>query len=214
VLDEDAAPPLLSIDEVLERMRQGAVVIDTRDPSTFAQGHLRGSVNVGLQGCTEYAGNVIDAGRDIVLVGDPGTTGDARVKLSRIGFDTVIGDLDDPLKTFLERPELVEQSSRLTAQQFAARADELGDLAVLDVRNPGETVSGKVPGARNIPLASLLREIPTLDVDRPTVVYCAGGYRSSIAASTLRAHGFRDVSDIVGGYEALRLSGSAHSPAE
>jgi rhodanese-related sulfurtransferase len=73
---------------------------------------------------------------------------------------------------------------------------------VLDVRNPGELADGTIPDALNVPLASLLRRVDELDRDRPTVVYCASGYRSMIAASRLLAADFRDVSDLLGGYAA------------
>ena len=75
-------------------------------------------------------------------------------------------------------------------------------LVVVDIRNPGETSLGTIPGARLISLPSLLRRLDELDPAAPTVVYCAGGYRSAIASSLLRAHGFTDVSDLIGGYTA------------
>jgi glyoxylase-like metal-dependent hydrolase (beta-lactamase superfamily II)/rhodanese-related sulfurtransferase len=203
LLDEDAPEVELSVDDVLRLQRDGAVVLDTRDPASFAQGHLRGSINVGLQGrFAEYAGDVVESDRDIVLVGDPGTGHEARVRLGRIGFDRVVGSLDDPMTAFVSRPDLVEQSSRLTVDQFDRNRHELDELVVLDVRNPGEAAAGRIPGARNVPLPRLLDEVRSLDRARPTVVYCAGGYRSSIAASALRAAGAVDVSDIVGGYDA------------
>ena len=91
---------------------------------------------------------------------------------------------------------------------FPARAlaDESGRVQLVDVRNPGETVGGALPGAVNVPLASLLDRIDDLDPTIPTVVYCAGGYRSSVAASLLRSRGFTDVADILGGYDAVAAS--------
>ena len=83
-----------------------------------------------------------------------------------------------------------------------ALRDEIEGLQLVDVRAPAETAEGTLPGARLIPLPALVGELGSLDLDAPTIVYCAGGYRSSIAASTMRAHGFRDVSDIIGGYAA------------
>jgi hydroxyacylglutathione hydrolase len=211
LLDEDAPAIRLTLEEILQLVRDGAVVLDTRDPATFAQGHLRGSINVGLQGrFAEYAGDVISANREIVLVGDPGTGHEARVRLSRIGFDRVAGELADPLDAFVARPDLVVQASRLTADQFDRSRHEVDDLVILDVRNPGEAAAGRVPGAHNVPLPRLSTELPAFDPERPTVVYCAGGYRSSIAASVLRSEGIRDVSDVVGGYDAWV---QAHAPA-
>ena len=102
-----------------------------------------------------------------------------------------------------DHPELAGSAARLPANEVAQWLADDPALQVVDVRNPGETkVGGMVPGARNVPLPQLLDHLDDLDRDAPTVVYCAGGYRSSVAASLLRAHGFGDVSDIVGGYGA------------
>ncbi len=81
------------------------------------------------------------------------------------------------------------------------------DLQLVDVRNPGETAPGTIHGAVEMPLPALTELLGALDPDRPTVVYCAGGYRSSLAASVLQAHGFGDVSDLLGGYGAWQAAG-------
>lgn len=204
LLDETATPRALSLDEVLTAQAAGAVVIDTRDARDFAAGHLRGAVNVGIGGrFAEYAGDVARHDDRIVLVGDPGTELEARVRLGRIGFDTVIGYLDDPLRAFVDRPEVVIQSSRVTAGALAEVLASTPGLRVVDVRNSGEIeATGMVPGAESLPLPVLLDRLGGQDREAPTVVYCAGGYRSSIAASALAAAGVHDVSDLVGGFEA------------
>ena len=92
--------------------------------------------------------------------------------------------------------------SRLTAQQFNERIAEMPDIQIVDVRNPGEVADGIIPDAITIPVGQLPARTNELDATRPTVVYCAGGYRSSVAASVLRHRGFVDVSDIIGGYGA------------
>ncbi|MEO7371103.1 MAG: rhodanese-like domain-containing protein, partial [Ilumatobacteraceae bacterium] len=138
----------------------------------------------------------------IVLVTDPGHEEEARIRLARIGFDTVLGVLDQPRLTFLNHPEVVRTASRLTAGQVAERRNSLSGLQLVDVRGPGEVESGMIPTATHVPLPELLDLLDGLDPQAPTVVYCAGGYRSSIAASTLRSHGFTDVSDLLGGYAA------------
>lgn len=202
-LDEGAEVTMLSLDEVLAAQHAGAVVVDTRDAADFAAAHLRGSVNVGLGGrFAEYTGEVVRPGTPIVLVTDPEHEHEAVIRLARIGFDTVRGALDHPLLAFVERPELVDRASRLTADEFDRRRAELARLQVVDVRGPGEAEAGMVPGAVLIQLPQLLNRLGELDPSVPTVVYCAGGYRSSIAASTLRHAGFADVSDILGGYGA------------
>jgi hydroxyacylglutathione hydrolase len=191
----------LTLDEVLARQRDGAIVLDARDDKAFAAGHLRGSVNVGLGGrFAEYAGEVMRPGTPMVLVTDPGREAEARVRLARIGFDRVLGALEAPIEAFSSRSDVVEPLSRITADRLGERMHTVPDLAVIDVRNPGEVALGAIPGARSISLPSLLDRIGELDPSAPTVLYCAGGYRSAIASSLLRSMGFRDVSDLVGGY--------------
>ena len=203
LLDADTIANTLTLDEVLAQRRDGAIVLDTRDDMTFATGHLHGSVNVGLGGrFAEYAGEVMRPGTPIILVCEPGTESEATVRLARIGFDRVLGTLAAPIETFLAHPELVEPLSRLSAATLTERIDSVHNLVVIDVRNPGEVALGAIAGARNVSLPTLLNAIGELDPRAPTVVYCAGGYRSSIAASLLRSHGFSDVSDLVGGYDA------------
>ncbi len=204
LLDETTPPAALTIGEVLQLQADGAIVLDTRDPQDFAAGHLRGSRNVGLGGrFAEYAGDVLRPDDRVVLVGEPGTETEAMVRLARIGFDVVVGHLDKPYRTFVARPDLVASSSRVTAAQLEEARTSTPDLVVVAVRNPGEIeASGAIPGARSIPLARLLESLGELDPSAPTVVHCAGGYRSSIAASVLASAGFTDVSDLVGGYDA------------
>jgi glyoxylase-like metal-dependent hydrolase (beta-lactamase superfamily II)/rhodanese-related sulfurtransferase len=203
LLDEEDLPAQLTLDEVLVRRDASTVVLDTRDPMDFAAGHLRGSVNVGLHGrFAEFAGDVVAPDRPVILVSDPGTELEAKVRMARVGFDRVDGALADPLRVLVEHPEVVEPSSRLTATEFETRRRDIPDLQVVDVRNPGETAAGAVPGAVIMPLPQLASRVDELDPTRPTVVYCASGYRSSIAASVLAAAGFDDVSDLLGGYEA------------
>ena len=207
LLGEHEPPQPLPLEDVITLQVAGAVVLDTRPAADFAAGHLMGSLNVGLEGrFAEYAGDVVRSDQPIVLVCEPEHELEAKVRLARIGFDEVVGHLDEPQRVFMEHPDLVARSSRLTADELDRRRHDVPDLQVVDVRNPGELDRGTIPGAVNLPLASLLVRCDELDRSRPTVVYCAGGYRSSIAASLLAAGGFSDVSDILGGYEAWALA--------
>jgi hydroxyacylglutathione hydrolase len=200
---EDRPLEAMSLQAVLEAQKAGTVVVDTRDDGEFAVGHLKGSINVGLGGrFAEYTGEVVAAGTPIIVVAEEGKEREATIRLARIGFDTVVGYLADPVRVFVENPQLVQAASRLTAPEFDSRRAELGDVQLVDVRNPGEFKLGTIAGAKHIDLPSLTRRLGELDPNKPTVVFCAGGYRSSIAASTLRANGFTDVSDILGGYNA------------
>ncbi|HET6965933.1 MAG TPA: rhodanese-like domain-containing protein [Acidimicrobiales bacterium] len=215
LLDETVPPDALTVDDILEAQRQGAVVIDTREPAEFAAGHLRESVNVALEGrFAEYAGQVVSPETPLILVGDPGTETEARNRLARIGFDQVKGYLPDALPALVARPELVAQSSRLTASQLEERLGSVPDLQLLDVRGRGEAAAGTIPGFALYPLPELVSRFDELRPDRPTVVVCASGRRSSTAASLLLSRGFADVSDLIGGMtawsgEGRRLSAAA-----
>jgi rhodanese-related sulfurtransferase len=203
LLDEDATPPAMTFDEASAALDAGAMLIDGRTPEEFAQGHLRQAINVGLEGrYAEFAGSVIPSDVDIVLVTDPGQEREGKNRLARIGFDRVIGYLAEPYEVMFQHRDDVEVASRLTAPTFDERRRDVDDLQVVDVRNPGEVALGKIADALEIPVGQLPDRVDELDVTRPTVVYCAGGYRSSVAASLLRQKGFVDVSDIVGGYGA------------
>ncbi len=203
LLDETAPLRALDLAEVDELVAAGAVLLDGRTPEEFAHGHLRGSINVGLEGrYAEFAGSVVPSDVDIVLVVEPGFELEARNRLGRIGFDRVVGHLADPLAVMAARPERTERASRLTVREFEQRRHELDGVQIVDIRNPGEVALGAVPGALDIPVGQLPGRLDELDASAPTVVYCAGGYRSSVAASLLRAQGFTDVSDLLGGFGA------------
>ena len=203
LLADDVRVEPLSLDEVVAHQRAGAVVIDARDDMTFAAGHLRGSINVGLGGrFAEYAGEVMRPDTAIVLVTPPGHEAEAKTRLARIGFDRVVGALERPYLSLLDHPQQVATLSRLGVAELDRRRQSIPDLQLIDVRNPSEFALGTVPGAIPMPLPSLLVRLDELDPSAPTLVFCAGGYRSAIAASLLSAHGFRDVSDLLGGYTA------------
>ncbi|MEY2975008.1 MAG: hypothetical protein RIR49_1428 [Actinomycetota bacterium] len=203
LLDEHALPAALDLAQADAAVASGAMVIDGRSPEDFARGHLRGAVNVGLAGrYAEFAGSVIPSDVDIVLFVEPGFELEAKNRLARIGFDRVVGYLDNPYAALLENPGRTQLASRLTAEEFNERTATVAGLQVIDVRNPGEVAVGMVPDAVNIPVSQLPGRTAELDPSRPTVVYCAGGYRSSVAASVLREKGFADVSDVLGGYNA------------
>ena len=203
LLDETQMPPALSYDAMRAALAGGAVLVDGRTPEEFATGHLAGAINIGLEGrYAEFAGSVITPDVDIVLMTDPDRVLEGKNRLARIGFDRVIGYLADPYAEMFTHRDDVQVASRLTTNALGERIADVPELQIVDVRNPGEVAAGMIPGAVNIPVGQLPDRLGELDTHRPTVVYCAGGYRSSVAASLLRRHGFDDVSDVLGGYNA------------
>lgn len=202
VRETDATVPALTDAEVEEALASGAVLHDARDVQEFAAGHLRGSVNVPADGrMAETVGMVFAPGQPVVVIAPEGAEQEVATRFARIGFDHVLGYLPDPEAYFLSHQDDVERASRLGA---SAADDAVADpdVQVVDIRNAGEVAAGMVPGSRHIPLAELSDRAGELDAGRPVLVYCAGGWRSSVAASLLRARGFADVSDILGGYGA------------
>lgn len=203
LLDETVVPPTMSYEQVRAALDGGAVLVDGRTPEEFAQGHLRQAINIGLEGrYAEFAGSVLPSDVDIVLMTDSGQALEGKNRLARIGFDRVIGYLTEPYQTMVAHRDDVQVASRLTAQAFDERSAQMADLQIVDVRNPGEVAAGIIPNAVAIPVGQLPSRLGELDATKPTVVYCAGGYRSSVAASLLRQNGFADVSDILGGFGA------------
>jgi hydroxyacylglutathione hydrolase len=203
LLDETKMPTAMTYEQVRQALERGAVLVDGRIPEEFAQGHLRHAINIGLEGrYAEFAGSVLPSDVDVVLFTEPGHELEGKNRLARIGFDRVVGYLDRPFDVMLSHRDDVQVASRLTAKAFDQRATELADLQIVDVRNPGEVAAGTIPDAIAIPVGQLPSRLGELDPTKPTVVYCAGGYRSSVAASLLRQNGFADVSDFLGGYGA------------
>lgn len=200
----------LSVAEVLRLRNAGAQLVDVREPAEFAGGHLSGSVNIGLSGkFASWAGSLLDQDRAIVLVGEPGQEQEAAMRLGRVGFDRVAGFLEGGLEALRSRPELVERTDRMTAQALAEWLGRDGGPTVVDVRTCPEWAEGHVEGSVNLPLARLQERADELPRDRPLVLVCASGYRSSIAASLLRRQGFDGIWDLVGGMEAWRTVAEA-----
>ena len=210
-LDESLARVMnpLTLDTLLVLQADGAQILDTRDPEEFTAAHLRGSINIGLSGeYATWAGTLLDRSRPIAIIANPGRERESALRLGRIGFDHVAGYLQNGLKSLESRPELVESTERLSAP-FAMEVLSSPDppLAV-DVRTPGERLQKHIDGSLSLPLSLLSESLGSLPKGRPLLVYCAGGYRSSIAASILQASGFGLVREIAGGlagWEAAKL---------
>lgn len=193
----------LTMDEVLALQATGAQVLDTREPTEFAAAHLAGSINIGLGGqYATWAGTVLSRERPIVVIAVPGRESEAAMRLGRIGFDNVSGYLQDGLEGLESRPQLVRTTDRLSAELAAARLASSDAPVALDVRAPAERAAAHIPDSLHVPLTRLAERFGELPGNRPLLVYCGGGYRSSIAASLLQREGFTDVSEIAGGIAA------------
>lgn len=210
-LDEALAREMnpLNLERVLELQASGAQILDTRDPSEFACAHLKGSINIGLSGqYATWAGTILDREHPIVVIADPGRENESAVRLGRIGFDHVAGYLKNGLKALESRPDLVAFTERLSAPYAAEVLSSKEAPLAVDVRGPREREQKYIPGSIDIPLNRLTENMGQLPKDRSLLIYCAGGYRSSIAASLLQRAGFDAVSEIasgISGWEAANL---------
>jgi glyoxylase-like metal-dependent hydrolase (beta-lactamase superfamily II) len=202
-LDEALAREMipLTLENVLELQAHHAQILDTRDPAEFASAHLAGSINIGLGGqYATWVGTVLDREHPIVIVATPGRENEAAVRLGRIGFDHIAGYLKDGLQSLKSRPDLTAETERLSAPLAAEILASSQPPMLIDVRTPHERDRKYIPGSVSIPLNRLVESMTELPKDRPLLVYCAGGYRSSIAASLLKSRGFLDVSEISAGF--------------
>lgn len=207
-LDQALAKGLhpLALEEVLAVQQANGQVLDTRDPVEFAAAHLAGSVNVGLGGqYATWAGTVLDRDRSIVIVADPGREEESALRLGRIGFDNVAGYLEGGMASVASRPELTVSTARVSPARAAAWM-ATGEPIVVDVRAAGEREAKRIDGSVSIPLSQLRSRVSELTAERPVIVYCAGGYRSAIAASLLQRAGFTSVNEIAGGLAAWEAS--------
>jgi len=193
----------MTLDDVLVLQSIGAQILDTRDATEFASAHLAGSINIGLGGqYATWAGTVLDREHPIVTIADPGRENEAATRLGRIGFDHVVGYLKDGLLSLKSRPDLTVTTDRLSAPFAAELLSSPQPPLAVDVRTPRERDQKCILGSLGVPLNHLKENLEKLPKDRPLLVYCAGGYRSSIAASLLQSSGFRRVDEIAGGIAA------------
>jgi hydroxyacylglutathione hydrolase len=201
----------LELDQVLGMMDDGggAQLLDVREPSEFATDHLAGSINIGLGGqYATWAGTVLDNARPIVIIAEPGREQEAALRLGRIGFDNVKGFLKGGMEALSRRPDLVRRTDRVSAPMVAAELSGAERPLVLDVRNPREWATKHIDGSVNLPLNHLRERIAEIPRDRRLAIHCAGGYRSSIAASILHQSGITNLIEMAGGlaaWEAAKL---------
>jgi len=200
----------LELDRVLELQAGGAQILDTREPEEFATAHLAGSISIGLSGqYATWAGTVLTREQPIVIIANPGRESESAVRLGRIGFDNVVGYLSEGMRSLESQPDRTATTERWSAPLSAQLLSSDEPPQLIDVRTPRERDQKFIDGSLSIPLNHLSERMEELPRNRPLLLYCAGGYRSSIAASLLQQRGFDRVSEIAGGlaaWEAAKLS--------
>ncbi|MBL0057202.1 MAG: MBL fold metallo-hydrolase [Chitinophagaceae bacterium] len=185
-----------------------ALILDTRPPGEFYKGFIPQSVNIGLNGdFAPWVGAlIVDVKQPILLVTEPGKEEETVTRLSRVGFDNVIGHLEGGFNAWQQAGKQIDVVDRISAEQFAAEVDVKKDK-IIDIRKETEYAAEHIEDAYNWPLAFINNWIRDINPDEHFFVHCAGGYRSMIAASILQARGFRNFTEVEGGFSAISKTG-------
>lgn len=212
-----------SIDNVLNRGMQalspdafeaaanetGALILDTRDAQIFAAGYIPNSINIGIDGnFAPWAGAMIpDIRQEILLVTEEGREEEVVTRLARVGYDHTIGYLKGGFAAWKNAGKEISTVDSVTATELAALIKRDSSIHLLDVRRQSEFHIAHVIGASHIALDYINEQLSEVDKKRHYYVYCAGGYRSMIFISILKARGYHNLTDISGGVKALEESG-------
>ena len=206
-LDESMSGTMtaLTLDELLDLVKKGAQLVDTRESIDFAGGHLKGAINIAIDGkYATWAGTILKKDASIVIVAEPDRVSESIMRLGRIGFDHVAGYLEGGMDAVVDREDLLQKTNRITA---AAVLELDPPATIVDIRSQKEWAGGHVENSINIPLNKLEERLDDLPESGPVVVHCQGGYRSAIASSLMQKHGRENVFDLVGGFKAWVQSG-------
>jgi hydroxyacylglutathione hydrolase len=201
----DALPPLVALTpaQVSRQLEQGAVVLDTRASDAFAAGHVPGSVNIALSGqFASWAGALLGLNsRPILVAEDAEKVAESRMRLARVGMDNVSGYLENGVGGWKQAGLPLAQLAQLTVSELQQKMQR-GAVRVLDVRREPEWQAGHIEAAAWYPLDRFAEALPHLSKDGPIAVHCKSGYRSAIACSLLLKVGYKNVVNVVGGYDA------------
>lgn len=196
--------PLSQEDFVKSAELTDALILDTRSQELYRDGHIPGSIFVGIDGSfATWVGTLIpDLKQPILLVTDPGREEEVVTRLSRVGYDNSMGYLDGGFAAWETSDREVEKVEQVTAQELSELVMNK-HVDVLDVRKQSEYESQHVDGFANMPLDFINDHMNDLDKSAKYYVHCAGGYRSMVFISILKARGYHNLVDVAGGFEAI-----------
>jgi hydroxyacylglutathione hydrolase len=196
------AIPVNDFEAIVEET--GALILDTRKNGDFAKGFIPQSINIGIDGdFAPWVGALIaDVKQPIILVTEKGQEEESLTRLSRVGFDNLIGHLEGGFDAWKKAGKEIDTIHRITAEEFAKQV-KIGESKVIDIRKESEYCAEHVEESYSKPLASINDWIKDINPKEPFFLHCAGGYRSMIAASILQARGFRNFTEIEGGFNAI-----------
>lgn len=200
----------LSADEFEKLMLEpNTVVLDVRSKDEFAKAHVPKSIYIGLDGSfAPWVGTILkDINRRIILITPAEREKETIKRLSRVGFDNTLGYLDGGLETWKRAGKQAESITQISAEDFLSLSKEK-EVVAFDVRKPGEYGAAHLENVSSLPLSSLEESLSSLPTETPIYQHCQSGYRSMVAASLMRHHGYDNVIDIIGGFKALKASGA------
>jgi rhodanese-related sulfurtransferase/glyoxylase-like metal-dependent hydrolase (beta-lactamase superfamily II) len=199
----------MSLAEFVEAIEHGVTVLDTRSPEEFSQSFIPGSINISLDGqFASWVGTLLPLDRPVIVVAAAGKEEESALRCARIGLDHVLGYLEGGFEAWRSAKLGTDAFTRLEPAELRGLMSGADAPVVVDVRRDSERAAGHIPGSRFITLSRLGTSDDEIGPkDRTVVVHCAGGYRSSIAASILKKHGFARVYDLRGGIGAWEQSG-------
>lgn len=182
----------------------GALILDTRPAADFHKGFVPNAANIGLKGdfAPWVGAMIVDVKQPLLLVTEPGTEEEAITRLSRVGFDNVVGYLDGSFENWKNSGKEVDEIKRISPEEFAAQFN--ADSKVIDVRKPTEYAAEHVNDAYSKPLDAISEWAGTVDDKEHFFLHCAGGYRSMIAASILNSRGIRNFTEVEGGFNGIK----------
>ncbi len=184
--------------------QSGALILDTRTAGEFAKGFVPNSINIGIAGdfAPWVGAMVVDVQQPLLLIAENGSEEEVITRLSRVGFDHVLGFLNGGFETWKQANKEIDTIDRISAQDFAAKFSK--DSKVIDVRKETEFEAEHVENAETKPLADINDWVETLKNEDHFFIHCAGGYRSMIAASILNSRGIRNFSEVDGGFKQIK----------
>lgn len=193
----------LTVEELKKEVANGALILDTRVPDSFEKGFIKGALNIGLNGTyAVWIGTLIDINRPLVFVAEEGKEQESILRAARVGYENVKGFLKGGIRAWITAGNPVDKVKSITAGEFASQIKSRKEN-ILDVRRPGEFETSHVKNALHIELASIQKNLTKLDKNKNYFVHCAGGYRSMIAASIMKANGIENVVNVYGGFRQI-----------
>lgn len=188
---------------------KNALILDTRKPEEFGREFIPGSINIGIDGSfAVWVGTLVkDIRQNILFVADEGREEEVIIRLARVGYDHAIGYLKGGIRQWKAEGRPVDSIKTLSIDEFAEATSQDNDSIIIDVRKKSEYDSEHIVNAINIPLDYINDNMAMVPKDKQAYVHCAGGYRSMIFASILRARGYRNLVDVDGGFKNIKSSG-------